>query len=458
MKKAKKLLSLFLAALMLMSCFGAISASALTMDEAEAAAVEFNAAQVDHSDIYQNMSAKQWASMKGTLNATVGAVLDAVKLEETIYSDATVNMLLTSVSGLIYGALEDAAAGANFLVAALIKTVLKNISPAAVATAMTEAGAYPEIAAYLSTVSSYDEIDSSKVVWGITAGDRAAFVDAAGWALYPVGYALNLLSSLMGDLYTGALLPILESLHQGAIPSLNDFKAALNTNVAEGMHAVINPVCDAIEDIAANPIEYLCEVLPDVTNSLLEALNTLKSNSLISGMLGDVLPSDLDGLFEMIVPMIPSILGLGEDYVMPALNIPEIDENSLIHMGDAYAAESGLEGGARVAIAGDSTMVFAAVAQYVQEVLQDKGNQTAIGDLIVAKVGPEYLDNYREIVNAATNGTSLDVADACLSLLEEYLNNNGAQEETNPILAFFAKVVEFFQKIVAFIERLFGIR
>lgn len=30
MKKSKKLLSLFLAALMLMSCFGAISASAMT--------------------------------------------------------------------------------------------------------------------------------------------------------------------------------------------------------------------------------------------------------------------------------------------------------------------------------------------------------------------------------------------------------------------------------------------
>jgi|GEM_PF-6887775 len=40
MKKAKKLLSLFLAALMLMSCFGAISASAMTMDAAGGAGAE----------------------------------------------------------------------------------------------------------------------------------------------------------------------------------------------------------------------------------------------------------------------------------------------------------------------------------------------------------------------------------------------------------------------------------
>lgn len=60
MKKSKKLLSLFLAALMLMSCFGAISASAMTNEEAETAVAEFNANIPDHSDVYASMSAKQW--------------------------------------------------------------------------------------------------------------------------------------------------------------------------------------------------------------------------------------------------------------------------------------------------------------------------------------------------------------------------------------------------------------
>ena len=56
MKKAKKLLSLFLAALMLMSCFGAISASAMTMDAAEAAAAEFNANTVSYTHLAMLLS------------------------------------------------------------------------------------------------------------------------------------------------------------------------------------------------------------------------------------------------------------------------------------------------------------------------------------------------------------------------------------------------------------------
>ena len=71
MKKAKKLLSLFLAALMLMSCFGAISASAMTMDAAEAAAAEFNATIPDHSAVYANKSAKQWNNTMTGLDKTL---------------------------------------------------------------------------------------------------------------------------------------------------------------------------------------------------------------------------------------------------------------------------------------------------------------------------------------------------------------------------------------------------
>lgn len=100
-------------------------------------------------------------------------------------------------------------------------------------------------------------------------------------------------------------------------------------------------------------------------------------------------------------------------------------------------------------------MVFAAVAQYVQEVLQDQGNQIEIGRLIVSKVGPEYEDNYLEIVDAALNGTSLDVADACLSLVEDYADSVIEQEDVNPVVAFFAKIVKFFSDLAKKIIALF---
>ena len=453
MKKAKKLLSLFLAALMLMSCFGAIGASALTMDEAEAAAVEFNAAQVDHSDIYQNMSAKQWASMKGTLNATVGAVLDAVKLEETIYSDATINTLMSTLGSALSNSI-DLLAGA--------------MGPYKSGEVLGDA--YAENAAILMAGgedATWDDVAVDSLVWNVTPGNADEFAVALEYALSgTLGNAMQLIGLLRATVYTDTIVPIVESLHAGKMQTIDEIKAAGFvqadvTTIHYWMHALSQIIVNVIDSVLANPVEYLTEILPDFFNSFAAGMSTIKNDFLLKLLAPDLVamvPDNLSSLIPTIVPMIPSLLGLGEDYVMPALNLPEIDENSLIHMGEAYAAESGMADGYRMAIAGDSTMVFAAVAQYVQEVLQDKGNQTAIGDLIVAKVGPEYLDNYREIVNAATNGTSLDVADACLSLLEEYLSNNGAQEETNPILAFFAKVVEFFQKIVAFIERLFGIR
>ena len=86
-------------------------------------------------------------------------------------------------------------------------------------------------------------------------------------------------------------------------------------------------------------------------------------------------------------------------------------------------------------------MVFAAVAQYVGEVLQNPDNHVEIGRFVVSKIGPEYEDNYLEIVEAAKNGTALDVADSCLSLVEEFATNIGAQEDVNPVVAFFAKIV-----------------
>lgn len=223
MKKAKKLLSLFLAALMLMSCFGAISASAMTMDAAEAAAAEFNANIPDHSAVYANKSAKQWNTTMKSLDIALSTALSAANVKATIYSDSTTSMLMTKLSGLLYSALEGVAAQGGFA-GMLINGILKNLTPAKVGEAMEKDGVYLDSAAYLKSVASYDEIDSAKLVWGITPGDREAFVNAAGYALYPVGYAINFLSILKG-IYPDVLVPIIEALGQGAMPDEASFKA-----------------------------------------------------------------------------------------------------------------------------------------------------------------------------------------------------------------------------------------
>lgn len=445
MKKSKKLLALFMAVMMLITCFGAISASAMTNEEAETAVAEFNANIPDHSDVYASMSAKQWNSTMTALDKTLSAVLEKQNLKATLYSDATINMLLPMLAGLIPS--DTIMIGAN-------------MTPAKLSKYLSDNGKYTKVAAYLGTISNWDEFDAAQAVWGVTAGNREEFVTALSWALSTnIGGVISLAVGVAKDAYNRVLVPILESLHQGAMPDTKTFQA--NAKV-DGkfknelyMAQIINYICDALDDLLATPVAYACEILPDLTYSFGQAMAYLKNASGILGMVVGGIKDSLPNGLSDVIPMVTDGLGL-------KLTMPEIDENYLITMGTAVVAESGRaatdKGTAasyRVKIEGNNTMVFAAVAQYVGEVLQNPDNHVEIGRFVVSKIGPEYEDNYLEIVEAAKNGTALDVADSCLSLVEEFATNIGAQEDVNPVVAFFAKVAAFFSNLAKKIIALF---
>lgn len=445
MKKSKKLLALFMAVMMLITCFGAISASAMTNEEAETAVAEFNANIPDHSDVYASMSAKQWNSTMTALDKTISAVLEKQNLKATVYSDATINMLLPLLAGLIPS--DTPMIGAN-------------MTPAKLSKYLSDNGKYTKVAAYLGTISNWDEFDAAQAVWGVTAGNREEFVTALSWALSTnIGGVISLAVGVAKDAYNRVLVPILESLHQGAMPDAKTFQA--NAKV-DGkfknelyMTQIINYICDALDDLLATPVAYACEILPDLTYSFGQAMAYLKNASGILGtVVGGIKDSLPNGLSD-VIPMVTDGLGL-------KLTLPEIDENYLITMGTAVVAESGRAAtdkgntaSYRVKIEGNNTMVFAAVAQYVGEVLQNPDNHVEIGRFVVSKIGPEYEDNYLEIVEAAKNGTALDVADSCLSLVEEFATNIGAQEDVNPVVAFFAKIAAFFSNLAKKIIALF---
>ena len=445
MKKSKKLLALFMAVMMLITCFGAISASAMTNEEAETAVAEFNANIPDHSDVYASMSAKQWNSTMTALDKTLSAVLEKQNLKATLYSDATINMLLPMLAGLIPS--DTIMIGAN-------------MTPAKLSKYLSDNGKYTKVAAYLGTISNWDEFDAAQAVWGVTAGNREEFVTALSWALSTnIGGVISLAVGVAKDAYNRVLVPILESLHQGAMPDTKTFQA--NAKV-DGkfknelyMAQIINYICDALDDLLATPVAYACEILPDLTYSFGQAMAYLKNASGILGMVVGGIKDSLPNGLSDVIPMVTDGLGL-------KLTMPEIDENYLITMGTAVVAESGRAAtdkgntaSYRVKIEGNNTMVFAAVAQYVGEVLQNPDNHVEIGRFVVSKIGPEYEDNYLEIVEAAKNGTALDVADSCLSLVEEFATNIGAQEDVNPVVAFFAKVAAFFSNLAKKIIALF---
>ena len=74
------------------------------------------------------------------------------------------------------------------------------MTPAKLSQYLTENGIHADVAAYLSTISSWDEYDASKVVWGVTAGNREEFVTALSWALSAnIGGLIALLPALAKD-------------------------------------------------------------------------------------------------------------------------------------------------------------------------------------------------------------------------------------------------------------------
>lgn len=418
MKKAKKLLSVFLAALMVLTALsGVMMASAATNDEATAAAAAFNekAAAVDHSGVYENMSANAAKTTKDTLNGLLGPILTAINVPEKIYTDATVTA--------IWKLLNIDLMGTN------VATVADNI-----------ADDYPEAKAYVASLSSWDELDTSKVVWGITPGDREAFCQAVNESSGNITNVLNLVVLLGPTMAPGALEAItnfFESLHIGTVPML-----AMNTE----LYTVADALTRAIDALVANPITYLCDVLPDVANAYGELIVKLEPVlGLVGGLVGDLeIPAD----FSALVQTIGGAIGV---------EFPEFDVDYLITMGEAAVVESGTTGGYRMAINGNQGMVFAALMNYVGETLKTPANQVALSKLIADQIGAGYGDEVGAIVEASLNGDALAIADASVALCESIAENLGikAEAEQSGILGFFAKVMDFFNRIARMIVDLF---
>ena len=148
-KKAKKLLALFLAALMLFSCLGAIQASALTQEEAVTTAAEWNDSHPDLSSVYANMSAKQAKTI----------MTQQKNLAGTIYSNETMSKLFLLIFGEgTYGNYANTIDYYNII-------------------GLTQVGEA------LSKIHSLEELKQAQIDWGITPGDSEAFKRAVFPAL-----------------------------------------------------------------------------------------------------------------------------------------------------------------------------------------------------------------------------------------------------------------------------------
>lgn len=423
MKKAKKLLSVFLAALMVMTTLGGVmTASAATNEAATAAAAAFNekAAATDHSAVYKNMSAKSAKQTKDALNGLLAPILKAVKVQEKLYTDATVTAIFKLLN--------------QDVMAINASTAASNIS-----------ADYPEAKAYMSTIKSdgntWIDFDASKMVWGVTPGDREAFVKAVNGSSGNLNATLGSVLALLAPNLYEPLASLLEAFHVGNMPA-----SVFELYQAGSLNYIADILTKAIDALVADPFGYLGDVLPDlaytygeVGSELTALLHMLSSMGMDSGI---DLPADFSG----VVSMVGGLIGF---------EFPAFDVNYLATMGTANAVESGLPGGYRMAINGDQTMVFAALMGYVGKTLKIPANQIAFSKLIGDQIGMGYGDEIGAIVAAAQGGDALSIADASVSLCESIAENLGIKSNNEGIGGFFAKVMVFFNRIARAIVDLF---
>ena len=418
MKKAKKLLSVFLAALMVMTTLGGVMmASAATNDAATAAAEAFNAkaAATDHSAVYENMGKKSAQQTKDSLNGLLAPILKAVKVQEKLYTDATVTTLMKTFADLLK---------------TNTATVASNISDE-----------YAQAKAYIGSLKNWDELDTSKVIWGVTPGDREAFVKAVNASNGNINATLGFVLALIAPNLYEPLASFLEAFHVGTMPA-----SALELYQAGSLNYIADILTKAIDALVADPFGYLGDVLPDLAYTYGEVGSELTALlDMLAGMgmdLGVELPADFSG----VVTMVGGLIGF---------DFPAFDVDYFATMGAAKVVESGTAGGYRMAINGDQTMVFAALMQYIGKTLKMPANQVALSKLIGDQIGSGYGDEIGAIVEASLKGDALAIADASVSLCESIAENLGIKDDSTGIAGFFAKVMKFFNRIARAIVDLF---
>ena len=416
MKTTRKVIAVILSLVMGFSAFGAVTAFALTESAAAADAEAYNAVARDYSYVMGRVSKEKATDYADDLNGLLLKIFEKVDLKSVIYTDQAATTIIRALGELLNNSI------VNTMDAAGIQ---EN---------------YPEAYEYLFVTcggGSWDAVDNAQVKWGITPGDREAFAKAIGYGSTNFG-SLIIFAGSMGaffgqeDVYSNGLAPLVESLHVGKMDAFNTAMALGNAGI---MEYIASKVCDAIDALIADPVNYVTDVLPDLARTYPASVTSI--NTFASSLGASIALPDFNGLVTM----------LGEKI---GLALPEIDVEALAGMGTASVVESGSAGGYRTQISGDKAVVFMAVVNYVKETLSVKDNQYALGRLIVEQTGYASTETYDSMVEAAKADDTLLFISNLLGLVEEAAGNIGADESLSGFAQFLAKILEFFAKIQKF--------
>ncbi len=340
-KKAVRILSVVLAVVLVFTAvFGIIGA--VTRGEkinCKKEAESYNNSKPDTSYLFVGATSQELSAEITKLDSLLAEAIATVNIDTILYTDETASIL---------GKLLGESSGKSFTDVSFSK--LKKD--------------YPDAHTMLNDMqlssASWEHIGT--IPFGITAGDKDAFIKACGAFGKFLGDDMLTLILKAPSAYNDALVPALEALHTGAMPSLTGFVFETGLSGSKRVEFLIEKVLTMIDPVKEAPLTYLCGMLPDFIVNYKRACAFINERDL--GLKLPEIESILDSVWSLL-----------------SMTYEPIDLDALSKLGTASVAESGGNRGKRVEIQGDRDAIFFYIADYITGHFTYENNYTSIENI-----------------------------------------------------------------------------
>lgn len=316
----------------------------------------YNGATRDFSSYFTSMSEEDMAKRLDTLDAELVSIISMVNIEELLYTDEVATLIARFTAELIGKEFADTK----------FKSMKKSF-PAA----------YDFVKAQKEAGKTWADLGT--IPFGIEKGDKVAFIKACGAGAEAFGK--NLLKVMLNapSSYNDALVPALESIHTGAMPTMGEFVKLTGLSGSARMELLVGKILTIIEPLKAAPLSYLCEIAPDFFKNYTAAAELLNSKKGVEKRAKLVMPT-IEGLLNEV------LAGFN-------MSVPALDVNAVVEMGTASVDESGANKGKRVRLDGDREVVFSFFADYILDCLAHENNFDFVVKLMTKDIKTDAVQN-----------------------------------------------------------------
>lgn len=322
----------------------------------EEVVAEYNSASRDYSSYFTSMSEEEMTKRLDKIDAELISIISMVNIEELLYTDEVATLIARFTAELIGKEFADTK----------FKSMKKSF-PAA----------YEYVKAQKEAGKTWEDLGT--IPFGIEKGDKTAFIKACGAGAEAFGK--NLLKVILNapSSYNEALVPALEALHTGPMPTMGEFVKTTGLSGSARMELLVSKILTIVEPLKAAPLSYLCEIAPDFFKNYTAAAELLNSKKGVEKRAKLVMPT-IEGLLNEVLS------GFG-------MSVPALDVNAVVQMGTASVDESGANKGKRVRIDGDREVVFSFFADYILDCLAHENNFDFVVKLMTKDLKTDAVQN-----------------------------------------------------------------